>query len=139
MVFLSIIEANVPIWGQRVEITRVMSNLTLGYIAEKFGAKAENGVFVQVVDCKSEPAAGVSIELPDSPNAKVVYVDHTGPVLEAPLSLATGAAGIYDHDKTNEQRIVARKNGRVVAKYSGVLEAGNPRYIRLQPNPAEGP
>lgn len=128
----SIVLANIPIWGRRVEITRLLSAAQASALSIWYSMEVESSVFVQVVDCNSDPAPGVSFELPTSPTATAVYVDDDG-LAVAGATVATGAAGISGYDPAEPLTIHAVRGGELVAIWSGELSAGMPRYLRLHP------
>ena len=97
-----------------------------------YGMDAERSVFLQIVDCQSDPAPGVSFAMPTTATARVGYVDDDGYIMEG-STVATGAAGISDYDPEKPQTIRAIREGRIVATWSGELSAGKPRYLRLHP------
>lgn len=128
----SVVLANLPIWGRRVEITRLLSVAQASALSTWYAIDAERSVFVQIVDCLSDPAPGVEFEMPTSPSARVGYVDDDGYIRQG-STVATGAAGISDYDPAQPQTIRAVREGRTVATWSGELSAGMPRYLRLHP------
>lgn len=128
----SVVVANLPFWGRRVEITRLLSASQASALSAWYAIDVERSVFVQVVDCLSDPAPGIWLEMPTSPTARVGYVDDDGYITEG-STVATGAAGISDYDPEKPQTIRALREGRIVATWSGELSSGKPRYLRLHP------
>jgi len=128
----SIVAANVPIWGRRLEITRLLDDTQVSLLAAFFGIDATRSVFVQIVDCQSDPAAGITFDVPTSPTATVGYVDEAGNQVSGP-TVASGAAGITDYDPEQPQTIRALRGGEVIATWNGDVSAGTPRYLRLHP------
>jgi hypothetical protein len=128
----SVVGANVPIWGRRLEITRVLDSEQVAGLAEWFGVDALRSVFVQVVDCKSDPAPGITFEVSTSESEVVSYVADSGVPVEGP-TVASGAAGITGYDTEQPHTIWAMRGQQVVATWSGELSAGMPRYLRLHP------
>ncbi|HEY3495113.1 MAG TPA: hypothetical protein VGK73_10525 [Polyangiaceae bacterium] len=128
----SVIAANVPLWGRRVEITRLLDTSQVTLLAAVFGVDALRSAFVQVVDCQSDPAPGISFEVPSSPAASVGYVNEEGARVEGP-TVSSGAAGISDYDSGEPQTIRALRGDELVAVWDGELSAGKVRYLRLHP------
>lgn len=128
----SIVAANTPIWGRRVEITRLLSTAQVGAVSFWYGADIESSVLVQIVDCLSDPAPGVTFELPTSASESITYVDGEGSRVPGP-TVASGAAGISGYDPEELQTIRAARGGETLATWSGELSAGKPRYLRLHP------
>jgi hypothetical protein len=128
----SVIATNVPIWGRRVEITRLLDSAQVETLFLWFGVRAERSAFVQIVDCHSDPAPGISFDVSTSATATIGYVDDIGNRVEG-TTVASGAAGISDYDPEEPQTIRALRNGEPVASWTGELSAGRPRYIRLHP------
>ena len=128
----SIVAANVPLWGRRVEITRLLDTTQVSLLSALFGVDALRSAFVQIVDCQSDPAPGISFEVPSSPAASVGYVNEAGSRVEGP-TVSSGAAGISDYDPDEPQTIRALRGDELVAVWEGELSAGKVRYLRLHP------
>lgn len=128
----SVVSANIPFWGRRLEITRLLSTVQTRALSVWYGMDAERSVFVQVVDCLSDPAPGIVFEVPTSASSSVGYVDEDGNSVDG-ATVATGAAGITRYDPAEPQTIEALRDGDVIATWSGELAAGMPRYLRLHP------
>lgn len=128
----SIVAANIPIWGRRVEITRVLSTQQVGAFSFWYEADIKSSVMVQIVDCLADPAPGISFELPTSATAIINYVDGDGSRVPD-QTVASGAAGISGYDPEELQTISAMRDGEIVATWSGELSSGKPRYVRLHP------
>jgi hypothetical protein len=135
-IYPSLVEANLPFWSHRTEITRIFSTESIDYLSSAYGGDARNAVFVQVVDCQSDPAPGITVELPDSPSAIVRSVTETSIPLPGP-TFSTGAVGIFGHDGDKLHAIVALRGGVRVAEWSGLLRKGMPVYLRLYPSMAQ--
>jgi hypothetical protein len=131
------IESNVPIWGVRTEITRVLDATQQQVLASLLGEERSNAVFLQVFDCQSAPAAGVTFELSLSATGRVRYVAG----VDAQATDGTGAAGIYDLEPEQLQEVVAKLPGRAgqsaraVATWHGFQPTGHVMYVKLLPDP----
>jgi hypothetical protein len=128
----SVVASNTPFWGRRVEITRLLSLEQADGLSAWYGIDARQSVFVQIVDCRSDPAPGVSFELPLSAKSTVGYVNELGAKVPGP-TVASGAAGVSDYDPSKPQTILAVREGETIASWNGEVSAGMPRYLRLYP------
>jgi hypothetical protein len=131
------VESNVPIWGVRTEVTRVLDKTQQQLLAALVGEAHSNAVFVQALDCQSAPAAGVAFELPLSTAGRVRYVAG----VDAVATDGTGAAAIYDLEPERLQQLVATlperagESARAVATWHGFQPSGHVMYVKLLPDP----
>lgn len=132
-IYPSTVATNVPVWGRRVEITRLLNRGTIDALSTAYERDGTSSLFVQVVDCQSDPAPGVKFDIPTSESDVIVYVRNSlTPV--GPATVETGAAGIYGHEVDQLHEIRALVDGRVVAAWRGHLVRGRPMYLRLHPS-----
>lgn len=124
----SAVQANIPLWGRRTEITRLLTTGQLTLLAALHDSDPLNSVFVQVVDCLSEPAPDVQIEISTSSTASVGYTSQ-----EATATLSDGAAAVTGYDPKKPHRLIAVRDGRIVASFLGLLPYGMPHYLRMHP------
>jgi hypothetical protein len=132
-IYPSVVAANLPIWGRRVEITRLLARSTVDTLSAAFMGDATNAAFVQIVDCQSEPLPGVSFAVPTSEQELVVYVKDFVTPTSGP-TVATGAAAIYGHEANALQVVEARMGDRLIAAWQGWVTHERPLYLRMHPN-----
>lgn len=125
---MSAVQTNIPFWGRRTEITRLLTTSQLALLGALHNSDPLNSIFVQVVDCLSDPAADLQIEMPTSSTASVGYTSQ-----EATATLSDGAAGVTGYDPKKPHRLIAVRDGRIVASFTGLLPYGMPRYLRMHP------
>jgi|GEM_PF-2682613 len=131
-IYPSIVDSSLPLWGRRTEITRILERNVIDLLARTSTGDARDAAFVQVVDCQSDPAPGIFV---DVPGATVGYVD-SGLQAVDPPTRATGAVGISGYTPDEIHKIVATiegPEGRTVARYSRFLQRGRHHYLRLYP------
>jgi hypothetical protein len=135
-ILASTTETSLPFWGPHVEITRLLSNLDIAVASQKYGGDAREAVYVQVVDCLSDPASGITFRASGSPTPSIWYSTDSGDAVPDPPTKATGAAGIYPLNLV-VQTIEAWKDDRLVADWTGSRHSGKPMYLRLYPRMAQ--
>ncbi len=130
------IETNLPVWGNRVEVTRLLDSSQVDLLRTLSGAVRDEAVFVQVLDCLSSPAARVRLVLHQSKTGLVGYVGSS----EASTG-ARGAAAVYNLELGQEQLLTAEvdtddsEHPVVIGRWHGFLESGEVVYLKMYPEP----
>jgi hypothetical protein len=129
----SFVALNIPVWHDRVEITRLQTR-TLVELQQAFiKSKLASAIYAQVLDCRSSPAPGIRF----APSAgAATYVDDEG-LPGGDATTASGAGGVYDFDPAERVDIVAYRaaDDVVVARWSGQLPSDKIMYLKLYPEP----
>ncbi len=127
------VESNLPVWGTRVGVTRVLKSDLIESIGDVFGVTRREAIFVQVVDCQSAPAPGIVVTLTDPTDGTV---EHDG---GGPVTTRTGAAAISDPKLNGVIEIVARRSaargevGTEIARHRVTLPEGHVSYLKMYP------
>jgi hypothetical protein len=129
-IYPSRFESNLPVWGTRITVTRVLTKDFLDLLAMSYDAQQE-AIFAQVVDCQSSPAPGIELSLTDPSHGIVV---HEG---DGPVTVNEGAVVIRDAKLGVVLELVARRGqgGDVVARHRITLPEGHLAYVRIYPEP----
>lgn len=129
-IYPSRLESNLPVWGTRITVTRVLTKDLLDLLALSYEARQE-AIFVQVVDCQSSPAPGIEVSLTDPSHGIVVYEG------DGPVTVNEGAVVIRDAKLDTVLELVARRGqaGDVVASHRITLSEGHLAYVRIYPEP----
>jgi len=130
------VESNLPVWGMRVTVTRVVPEILLESWRSAFHADQPEAIFVQVVDCQSAPAPGIVVTLTNAEQGTIIH-DDGGPTTMP----KTGAAVIFNLKLDGVIEIVARRSaalgelGTEVARHRVTLPRGHAYYLRMYPEP----
>ena len=130
------IEQNIPVWGDQVDVTRVLDSKQVGILQLLSGAASTEAVFIQVLDCKSSPAANVRLTLGNSESGSIGYADSPH-AATAPH----GGAAAYDLEFDRQLSISAEWLGDElgspvpVSEWRGSIQPGEVVYIKLYPEP----
>jgi hypothetical protein len=124
------IERNLALWSDQVELTRVMRDSTLDLAQTVFMIAERQAVFLQVVDCLSNPAAGIVVK---ASGARIIYSNDFFPIPEAVETFGVGSAAVFDFKATEGLTIEAfRGDVRVATAKVGVGQ-GEVVYLKLFP------
>ena len=111
------IQWNVPMWTDRKEATELLPSWVSEFLTSAFAVAPGQGLIaVQAFDCRTAGAGGVSLELPESPDAVVHYKDSLSEIAlrEDTLAVSEGAALITGLAAGRFHRVIARRDGQVV-------------------------
>ncbi len=130
------IEQNIPVWGDHVDVTRILDSQQVGILQLLSGATRSEAIFIQVLDCKSSPAGNVRLTLDGSESGSIGYADS--------LRSATaphGGAAAYDLEFDQLLRIEAEwlsdgaEGPLPVSEWRGSIRRGEVVYVKLYPEP----
>jgi hypothetical protein len=141
---LARLEQNIPVWSDEYRETHVLHELIAAELLERFDFESRSVIFVQVFDCHGVGAGNIVLEVPNAPEARVLYVDPNQPSNADRTATgfdSEGSALIYDLEPGKQYELVARKadGGDVVARGEATVPGDYPVYFGLFPNPKEGP
>lgn len=130
------IEQNIPIWGDHVDVTRVLDSEQVELLQLLSGAARAEAVFIQVLDCRSSPAANVRLTLGNSESGSISYADSP-----RAATAPHGAAAAYDLEFDTQLRISAEwlsdgaESPVPVSEWRGSIHPGEVVYVKLYPEP----
>jgi hypothetical protein len=130
------IEQNIPVWGDHVDVTRVLDSQQVRILQLLSGAARAEAVFIQVLDCKSSPAGNVRLTLGNSESGSIGYADSPD-AATAPH----GGAAAYDLEFDRQLSITAEWLGDdlespvLVSQWRGSIHSGEVVYVKLYPEP----
>lgn len=142
------IERSLPLWFDHVEVTLLMEETLIQAVrkeAERELAEVlaglglgpatieDQAVFLQVLDCLGNPAAGVTIS--SSPLAPVVYLDGDNHRLafDQTTTFRDGAASVFDVSPDTDITLSAINDNEVVSTWTGRLAAHEVLYLKMFP------
>jgi hypothetical protein len=130
------IQWNVPMWTDWKERTELLPQWVSDFLVSGFDIQPEQGlVTAQVFDCRTAGAGGVSLELPESPDAVVHYKDSLSDIAlrEDTLAVSEGAALISGLSAGRFHRVIARRDGQVVGGGDVWVLAGGVSMLAIFP------
>ena len=127
------IRLNIPVWGDWVEVTRLVDTELLESYRAISQSEHLSIIYVQALDCQAAPMAGVRFE---TTNGIVSYTKGFESTREGPTDgYGAGAVWDFDSSKKIEIRVVREKDAQVVATWSGSLPVDEAMYLKLLPEP----
>ncbi len=138
------LDQNIPIWSDDYRETHLVHELIAAELLKRFELENRSVILVQVFDCHAVGAGNIVIEVPNAPDARVLYADPNQPSSSDRTATgfdSEGSALIYDIDLGKQYELVARRadTGQVVARGEATVAGDYPVYFSLYPNPKEGP
>ena len=141
------IETNNPVWGRRFDVVQVFDSEQLVNLAKWRGVKDQEAMFVQILDCQSDPAPQIALSLvstaTDTPAAGSIASIEPQFIEGRLVTTSSGALAVHDLDPEADPglKIVARRitadnpSGEVVASWQGSPPDGAITYLKMYPGP----